>query len=131
MAIKHAHRELLQVEDTVDMIKTEISIMAHLVHPNLVRVVGAAFDSAVEARRDVPIILLELLDMNLCTGYTSEKFSHSVMICIFSDVAYALHYLHEQLPPIIHRDISAPNVLLKRLSSHVFRAKYRILVLPN
>ncbi len=34
VAIKHAHRELLQVEDTVDMIKTEISIMAHLVHPN-------------------------------------------------------------------------------------------------
>ena len=48
----------------------------------------------------------------------------SPQLCLFfCDIAYALHYLHEQLSPIIHRDVSAPNVLLKRLPNQSFIAK--------
>ncbi len=123
VAIKHTHKELLHGKGIVEMIKREISISARIQHPNLVRMIGAVFDSGVEAKRDVPIILFELMDMNLRTGYEEEKFTRTTMVSIFNDVAYALHYLHEQVTPIIHRDVSAPNVLLQRLPNHMFRAK--------
>ncbi len=55
------------------MIKREISILARIQHPNLVRMIGAVFDSDTEAKRDVPIILLELMDMNLRTGYEEKR----------------------------------------------------------
>ena len=123
VAIKHAHRELLRVQGTVAMVKREISILAHIHHPNLVRFIGAVLDHDVESKRDVPIIVLELLDMNLRTAYAKENLSQVTMASIFCDVAYALHYLHEQTTPIIHRDVSAPNILLKKLPNHFYRAK--------
>ena len=123
VAIKHAHRELLRIQGTVQMVKREISILAHIHHPNLVRFIGAVLDSDVESKRDVPIIVLELLDMNLRTAYTDVSLDQSIVASIFCDVAYALHYLHEQTTPIIHRDVSAPNILLKKLPNHFYRAK--------
>ena len=124
VAIKYAHQELLQIQGTVEMMKREVGIMAHIQHPNLVRFIGAVLDRDVETKKKVPIILLEHMDMNLRTAYnTDEVLSHVTMLSIFSDVAYALHYLHEQITPIIHRDVSAPNVLLKRLQNQSFRAK--------
>ena len=121
VAIKYAHRELLNVRSTVQMVKREISILAHIHHPNLVRFIGAVLDHDVESKRDVPIIVLELLDMNLRTAYANESLGQAMMASI--DVAYALHYLHEQTTPIIHRDVSSPNILLKKLPNHFYRAK--------
>ena len=123
VAIKYAHRELLSIQSTVEMVKREISILAHIHHPNMVRFIGAVLDHDVESKRDVPIIVLELLDMNLRTAYANENLSQATMASIFCDVAYALHYLHEQTTPIIHRDVSAPNILLKKLPNHFYRAK--------
>ena len=123
VAIKYAHRELLSIQGTVQMVKREISILAHIDHPNLVRFIGAVLDGKVESKRDVPVIVLELLDMNLRSAYANENLSQAVMASIFCDVAYALHYLHEQTTPIIHRDVSSPNVLLKKLPNHFYRAK--------
>ena len=123
VAIKYVHEDLLQVKDIVDMIKREIGIMAHIQHPNLVRIIGAVLDEDVDLKRDVPIIVLELLDMNLRVAYTTEKLEWITMLSIFCDVAYALHYLHEQINPIIHRDVSAPNILLKKISNQSFKAK--------
>ena len=123
VAIKYAHRELLKIQGTVEMIKREVGIMAHIQHPNLVRFIGAVLDRDVEIKKKVPIIVLEHMDMNLRTAYTDEVLNHVTMLSIFCDVAYALHYLHEQITPIIHRDVSAPNVLLKRLQNQSFRAK--------
>ena len=123
VAIKHVHKELLSVRCTVQIVKREISILARIHHPNLVRFIGAVLDSDVESERDVPIIVLEQLDMNLRTAYANENLSQAMMASIFCDVAYALHYLHEQTTPIIHRDVSAPNILLKKLPNHFYRAK--------
>ena len=123
VAIKYAHMPLLRIHGTVGMIKREISIMAHIQHPNLVRFIGAVLDDAVDSKKDVPIIVLELLDMNLRTAYTKERLNKTTMISIFCDVAYGLHYLHEQSNPIIHRDVSAPNILLKKLPNRSFKAK--------
>ena len=123
VAIKYVHKDLLQIKDTVEMIKREIGIMAHIQHPNLVGFIGAVLDKDVDSGKDVPIIVLELLDMNLRVAYTTENLEWATMLSIFCDVAYALHYLHEQIDPIIHRDVSAPNVLLKKLPNQSFKAK--------
>ena len=121
VAIKYAHKDLLHTT-TIEMLKREVMIMVNIQHPNLVRFVGAVFDNAVERGRDMPIILSELMDMNLRTAYKKKNLSSS-LISIFRDVAYALHYLHQHRHPIIHRDVSAPNVLLKSLRSGDYQAK--------
>ena len=121
VAIKIAHRDLLHTT-TIDMLKREVMIMANIQHPNLVRFVGAVFDDAVERGRDMPIIVSELMDMNLRDAYKKVNLSPS-LISVFCDVAYALHYLHQHSQPIIHRDVSAPNVLLKSLQSGGYQAK--------
>ena len=121
VAIKIAHRDLLHTT-TIDMLKREVMIMANIQHPNLVRFVGAVFDDAVEKGRDMPIIVSELMDMNLRDAYKKVNLS-PFLVSIFCDVAYALHYLHQHSQPIIHRDVSAPNVLLKSLQSGGYQAK--------
>ena len=45
------------------------------------------------------------------------------MISIFKDVAYGVHYLHSLREPLIHRDLSSPNVLLNSLPDGRFLAK--------
>ena len=39
------------------------------------------------------------------------------------DIALALNYLHQRYDPIIHRDVSAPNVLLQRMPNHQWKGK--------
>ncbi len=117
VAIKHVHKNILH-GTTIDMVKREVAIMAEIKHPNLVRFIAAVLDDAEEG----PIIVSELMEMNLREAYTRVDLS-SHLISILCDVAYALHYLHQHRHPIIHRDISAPNVLLNTLQNGVYQAK--------
>ncbi len=121
VAIKYAHKEILH-GTTIDMLKREVMIMAEIQHPNLVRFIAAVFDDAVDRGTDMPIIVSELMEMNLREAYRKVDLS-SNLISIFCDVAYALHYLHQHRQPIVHRDISAPNVLLKTLRNGAYQAK--------
>ena len=121
VAVKQPHRAIL-VPQIVKRLQREVQIMAQVCHPNLVRFIAAVFDDKVQRLEEPPMIILELLDMNLRTAYERDVLGAN-KIPIFRDVAYALHYLHEHQDPIIHRDISTPNVLLEALPQGAWKAK--------
>ena len=124
VAVKCAHEEILY-DTTIDQLKREIRIMARIQHPNLVRLIAAVVDEGVERQAQSPLLILELLDTDLRSAYKKKvvNLHRGILLLIFRDVAYALHYLHEHQEPIIHRDVSAPNVLLQQIHPGVWRAK--------
>ena len=123
VAVKQIHREILREKLIMDEFKREVGIMATIQHPNLVRFIAAVFDERVEQLRETPLLVLELLHTNLRDAYKDYNLGLSKCVSIFHDVAYGLHYLHEHSEPIIHRDVSAPNILLESLPGDMWRAK--------
>ena len=87
----------------------ECKLLQRVKHPNIVEFLGVYLEKG----SPLPYLVMELLDSTLCNYL--EK--HGVLdpptyYSILSDVALGLRYLHQQSPPIIHRDLSANNVLL-------------------
>ena len=120
VAVKSPHPTILN-RRTTERLQREVGIMTQVRHPNLLRIIAAVFDNQVSNLP--PLIVTELLDMNLRAAYENNRLSGPSRIPIFRDVAYALHYLHEHQEPIIHRDVSTPNVLLEELPNGMFKAK--------
>jgi serine/threonine protein kinase len=94
---------------TVHHFKEECRILSTLRHPNIVQFLGVHFSE----NKGVPMLVMEFLPMNLTSciekhGILPEEISYSILY----DVALGLYYLHSQPSPIIHRDLSANNVLL-------------------
>ena len=88
----------------------ECRLMASLRHPNLVQFLGVCFlpDSS-----EFPVLVMELMGIDLddfLSKYTQIPLG--VKCSILRDIACGLVYLHRHEPPIIHRDLSAKNVLL-------------------
>ena len=87
----------------------ECVLLSRLRHPNIVQFMGVHYG---EDPSDLTLIM-ECLPMDL------EKCLHqypnlplSIKISILLDVSYGLLHLHSQTPPIIHRDLTAANILL-------------------
>ena len=96
---KHIHKKYQQ----------ECKIMSSLQHSNLTQFCGLCFlpDSK------VPILLMERLEGSLDNLLeTVPNILLSLKRSILEDVARALMYLHTHKPQIIHRDLTAKNVLL-------------------
>ena len=99
-------------EPIVDRFMEECRLLSQLHHPNIVQSVGVYFHQG----ERVPILVMELLhtDLHSCIiqfvrhGRLPEDITYSILY----DVALGLHYLHSQSPPIMHRDITACNILL-------------------
>ena len=122
VAVKWPHRMILN-QQTLERLERETQLMTQVRHPNLLRIVAAVFDDKSRTLRASPMIITELLDLNLRQCYERGRLQDSSKMPIFRDVAYGLHYLHDRLEPIIHRDVSAPNILLKALPAGLWRAK--------
>ena len=120
VAVKKLHRLLLS-QHNVDRIQREMRMLAQLRHPNLVQFIGVVFDEAALRIQASPMIITELLEMNLRTAYEGKLEFNK--LSIFQDVARALNYLHSRHDPIIHRDISAPNILLEALPNRAWKGK--------
>ena len=90
-----------------DQFEREIRISARCRHHNLLEFIGAVPDNPA-------IILTEIMDTNLRDALADRRATTSQIPPISMDIAQGLLYLHSIQPhPIIHRDVSAPNVLLK------------------
>ncbi len=90
--------------------RNECIILSKLRHPNIVQFVGVHCGSRGSA--DLTLIMeCVRSDMN---RFMSEnpKVPLSVKLCILLDVSYGLVYLHEFNPPIVHRDLTARNILI-------------------
>ena len=109
---KKIHDILLQQGDasyTLRRFEEECRLLSQARHPNIVQFLGVHFQCEVR----VPILVMEYLPTNLTScieqyGILSKEIGYSIL----HDVALGLCYLHSQIPPIIHRDLSSNNVLL-------------------
>ncbi|XP_041379043.1 seven transmembrane domain-containing tyrosine-protein kinase 1-like [Gigantopelta aegis] len=86
-------------------------------HPNLLQFVGAT-------RVGTPIILSELMPTSLRKEIEKSLLTRPQIIKIAQDISAALNYLHLWRPhPILHRDVSSPNVLLEPCGSGIWKGK--------
>ena len=122
LAVKWPHPLILN-QYRVERLERETRMMTQVRHPNLLRIIAAVFDEESRTLRAPPMIITELLDLNLRECYQRGMLQESSKIPVFLDVAYGLHYLHDRQEPIIYRDVSAPNVLLQALLNGMWRAK--------
>ena len=85
---------------------------SELTHPNIVHFMGIYYPSG----QLLPAMVMELMDESL-TAYAKKKPNVGLKrnLSILHDVAEGLNYLHSHNPPIIHRDLTPNNVLLKHV----------------
>ena len=114
-AAKKIHAEFLNIgshEDISHMITkftSECKLMSMLCHPHIVQFLGICH--LPEAR--LPCLVMERLDTSLHDLLeTSPNLPLAVKKSVLLDTARGLLYLHNHSPPIIHRDLTARNVLL-------------------
>ena len=122
VAVKQLHMAIAS-ERNIQRLRREMRILSQIRHPNLIQFIGAVFDEQAERLRAPPLIITELLDTNLRSAYERNRLSGGQKLSVFKDVAKALKYLHERHDPIIHRDVSAPNVLLEALPGGNWKGK--------
>ena len=94
---------------SVRRFEEECRLLSNVRHPNIVQFLGVHFQRGVPA----PILVMEFLPINLTSCIDEYNIlPNEISYSILHDVALGLYYLHSQTPPIIHRDLSANNVLL-------------------
>ena len=93
----------------VGRFEEECRLLSALRHPHVVQFLGIIFDP----ETDLPVLVMEFLPVTLAQCLDRYgRLPEEVNYAILRDVALGLRYLHEQRPPVIHRDLSANNVLL-------------------
>ena len=110
VAAKCLHEAIVSPHNQ-ELFAKEMKISAQCRHKNLVEFIGAVPDHPA-------IIVIEMMDCTLRFALSNGRVipNHIHPICI--DVAQGLIYLHSIQPhPLIHRDVSAPNVLLKAVGT--------------
>ena len=96
------------VENIVERYLQECRVMSGLRHPNITQFIGVFLH-----QEQLPWLIMEKLDGSL--DELLEAVPNIPLILkrsMLEDVARGLHYLHTHNPQIIHRDLSAKNVLL-------------------
>ena len=122
VAVKQFYPNILS-EPNLARLQREMRLLALIRHPNLLQFIAAAFDERGNHRRNPPYIITELLDTSLRAAYEQKQLANKHQLSVFQDTARALSYLHQRYEPIIHRDVSSANVLLKRQPNGSWIAK--------
>lgn len=88
----------------------ECRLLQRATHPNVVKFVGLYIN---EKQSPLPYLVMEFMQTTL-SAYLDKNGRPETPsdYYILSDVALGLQFLHKHIPSIIHRDLSANNVLL-------------------
>ena len=86
----------------------ECELLSGLRHPHIVQFLGVWYEQGCR----VPVLVMEYLHTTLSACLERYVLPEEISYEILRDVALGLCYLHKRSPPIIHRDLSANNVLL-------------------
>ena len=81
-------------------------------HRNIVDFIGIYYP----LQQLFPVMIMELMDESLTAYAEKPGISFERRISILYDVVEGLSYLHSRSPPVIHRDLSPNNILLKHVS---------------
>ena len=92
----------------------ECRLLSSLNHPNIVQFLGICFLEAQPGYSpSLPMLVMERLDRSLDDLLENTPNIPLAQKCsILQDVARGLDYLHSRSPAVIHRDLTARNVLL-------------------
>ena len=92
----------------------ECQLLSNLRHPNIVQFLGICFfDTHTTSTANLPVLVMEMLQGSLDDLLENTPDIPLTKKCsILQDVARGLVYLHNNTPAIIHRDLTARNVLL-------------------
>lgn len=103
------------VEDLRRKYEQECRLLYSLHHPHIVQFLGLCYSR----RSHAPVLVMEKLHTSLDTVLGTgrehtrrEKIPFGLKGSMLTDVACGLVYLHHRNPPVIHRDLTAKNVLL-------------------
>ena len=117
-AAKQIHDLLIEnstpqvLDKMVREFENECQIWANLRHPNIVQFIGVYFSHPTDR---LPIIVMEMMSTNLWNyleKHSKDEFSFPQKMYVIQQVAQGMVYLHEQRPPLVHRDLKPNNILL-------------------
>jgi serine/threonine protein kinase len=108
VALKVLRPELGRSEEGRQMFLNEMTILAHLDHPNIVRSL-----SSCEVDGEL-VMALELLEGQTLRQRLAERgrLPWTEAVSIAAQVAAALGAAHRQEPPIVHRDLKPENLMM-------------------
>ena len=115
VAAKCLH-QLITTPKTKQLFQQEMEMALQCQHQNIVTFLGATLEGP-------PVILMELMDSNLRSAYEQGNIKDHQVSGILYATASALHFLHTRPDPVIHRDVSSANVLLKAQYNEEWLAK--------
>lgn len=103
-------------QQVMNALQREASIMASLRHPNCIQYLGATLNP--------PALIMEYcskrsVDTILAAAYLDPKLAKQLdwmhLLSMACDAGKGMLYLHTRSPPIVHRDLKSPNLLVDGL----------------
>ena len=117
-AAKEIHPVLVGARDfqengILKAFRQECAHCGTLHHRNIIKFLGICYP---QLHSEIPVLVMEMMDESL-TKYIERKtqmeVAFSTKVSILLDIAQGLSYLHSQQPPVVHRDLSPNNILIK------------------
>ncbi|KDP21162.1 hypothetical protein JCGZ_21633 [Jatropha curcas] len=107
VAVKKLGEDVISDEDKVRAFRDELALLQKIRHPNVVQFLGAVTQSS------PMMIVTEYLPKGDLCAFLKRRgaLKPSTAVRFALDIARGLNYLHENKPPIIHRDLEPSNIL--------------------